>query len=243
LDAVADAVEMIRNGQAEMAIAGGSDAPITPLAMASFIASGLVSASDGNPAEASRPFDSTRSCGVLSEGACVFILENAECANARGATPYLEICGYAKRRDRDTTELGCGLAESMNMALSNAQCSREEVDYICAYGPSDRMLDAAEVRFIKEVFGQRAYEIPVTSIKGVTGNPLAAAGPLQLATCALIMRDQLIAPTANFSSGDEMCDLDFVPSRPRRAKVDCALVNVRGLGGGASSMVVTRCSD
>jgi 3-oxoacyl-[acyl-carrier-protein] synthase II len=240
LDAVASAVDMITNGEAEIAIAGGADAPITPLAMSSFIASGIVSNSNGEPDKASRPFDRNRQNGVLSEGACVFVIENAQCAAARGATAYLEITGYARRRDPDAAQPGCGLVESMSLALANACSPLEDVDYICAYGPSDRFLDAAEVRFIKEVFGERAYHIPVTSIKGVTGNPLAAGGPFQVATCAMSMRDQLIAPTANFESGDDDCDLDFVPTYPRKAKVDCALINVRGLGGGASSMVVQR---
>ena len=240
LDAVAEAVTSIRLGETEIAIAGGTDAPVTPLVMASLIAGGLCGESNGDPAKVSRPFDSCREHGVLSEGACVFIIENAEHAESRGAHAYLEIRGYAKRRDRDPSKPGSGLVDSMKLALSNAGRSVEDVDYISAYGPSDRVLDAAEVQFIKRVFGPRAYAIPVTSIKGVTGNPLAAGGPLQLAACALTIRDQIIAPTANFENGDDSCDLDFVASRPRRTKVDCALINVRGLGGGASTMVVSR---
>jgi 3-oxoacyl-[acyl-carrier-protein] synthase II len=243
LDAVADAAAMIRVGDAEIAVAGGADAPITPLTMASFIGSGLCSSSNGEPQKASRPFDSARECGVLSEGACVFILENLERAEARGARSYLEIGGYAKRRDLDPESPGSGLVESMRLALANAERSIDDVDYISAYGPSDRILDAAEVRFIKEVFRNRAYEIPVNSIKGVTGNPLAAGGPLQLATCALSIRDQMIAPTANFESGDDECDLDFVPSHPRKTRVGCTLINVRGLGGSACTMIANRISD
>ena len=130
----------------------------------------------------------------------------------------------------------------MRLALANAQCTVKDVDYISAYGPSDRRLDAAEVTFIKEVFRKRAYEIPISSIKGVTGNPLAAGGPLQLATCALSIRDQTIPPTTNFENGDDICDLDFVPRHPRKAKVDCALINIRGLGGSACTMIVNRIS-
>jgi 3-oxoacyl-[acyl-carrier-protein] synthase II len=240
LDAVADAAGLIRVGEAEIAIAGGTDAPLTPLVMSSFIASGLVSSTNGEPEKASRPFDATRQSGVLSEGACVFVLENAERAEARGARIYAEISGYAKRRDPDPEKPGSGLVDSMKLALANAECRAEDIDYISAYGPSDRILDAAEVEFIKEVFGQRAYSIPVSSIKGVTGNPLAAGGPLQLAASALSIRHQLIAPTTNFESGDEVCDLDFVPFRPRRTRLNRVLVNVRGLGGSASTMVVNR---
>ena len=242
LDAIADAVKIIHSGETDTAIAGGTDAPVTPLVMASFIAGGLCGETNGDPTKVSRPFDSRRECGVLSEGACVFVLENAEHAESRGVHSYLEICGYAKRRDHDPSKPGCGLVESMKLALSNAERSIVDVDYISAYGPGDRVLDAAEVECIKEVFGPRAYSIPVTSIKGVTGNPLAAGGPLQLAACALSMRDQMIAPTTNFEAGDKMCDLDFVPWRPRKTKVDCALINARGLGGGASTMVVSRYS-
>jgi 3-oxoacyl-[acyl-carrier-protein] synthase II len=242
LDAVADAAAMIRSGEAEIAVAGGADAPITPLTMASFIGSGLCATSNGEPEKASRPFDSNRESGVLAEGACVFILENLERAQARGARAYLEIGGYAKRRDLDPARPGSGLVESMRLALANAERSIDDVDYISAYGPSDRTLDAAEVRFIKEVFRERAYEIPVNSIKGVTGNPLAAGGPLQLATCALSIRDQIVAPTANFETGDEDCDLDFVPSHPRRTRIGCALINVRGLGGSACTMIANRIS-
>ncbi|MGH8100769.1 MAG: beta-ketoacyl-[acyl-carrier-protein] synthase family protein [Chthoniobacterales bacterium] len=240
LDAVADAVAMIRDGSAEFAIAGGADAPITPLTMASFIGSGLCSGTNGEPDKASRPFDVARDCGVLSEGACVFVLENSERAAARSARPYLEICGYAKRRDIDVGKPASGLIESMKLALANAQCRIEDIDYISAYGTSDRILDAAEANYVKEVFGLRAYAIPISSIKGVTGNPLAAGGPLQLAACALTIRDQILAPTTNFEQGDEICDLDFVPNRPRKKKVGWVLINVRGLGGSASSMVAKR---
>jgi 3-oxoacyl-[acyl-carrier-protein] synthase II len=128
----------------------------------------------------------------------------------------------------------------MRLALANACMAESDVDYISAYGPGHPVLDAAEVRFIKEVFGARAHSIPVSSIKGVTGNPLAAGGPLQVIACALSFRDQVISPTANLEFADPECDLDFVSGRPRKAKLDCILMNVRGLGGSASSLVVER---
>ena len=240
LDAIANAAAMVRSGECEIAIAGGADAPITPLAVASFIASGLSVQSNGDPTKASRPFDSSRESGVLSEGACVLVLENLERAEARGARIYLEISGYGTQRDLDPQKPGSGLVGAMQIALANAGRSMEDVDLISAYGPGDRILDAAEVGFIKEVFGDRAYRIPVTSIKGVTGNPLAAGGPLQVAACALSIRDDLIAPTANYETPDPSCDLDFVPGRARKTKVECAIVNVRGLGGSASTLVLNR---
>lgn len=170
----------------------------------------------------------------------MFILENLERAEARGAHIYLEITGYGTQRDPDPSHYGAGLRDSMELALANAQCAKDQIDYISAYGPGDPVLDAAEIQFIKEVFGKRAYSIPVSSIKGVTGNPLAASGPLQIIACALAMRDQLIPPTANYRLPDPDCDLDVVPTRPRKARVNRALLNVRGLGGSASSLVMYR---
>jgi 3-oxoacyl-[acyl-carrier-protein] synthase II len=240
IDALADAAAMIRSGEAEIAIAGGADAPITPLTMASFIASGLSSSHNDEPERASRPFDLDRDSGVISEGACVMVLENLERAEARGARLYIEISGYGKQRDLDPQKPACGLEDSMKIALANAHRTTDDVDYICAYGPGHPVLDVAEVDVIKKVFQRRAYEVPVSSIKGVTGNPLAAGGPFQVASCALVIRDQIIVPTANYETPDPACDLDFVPKRARRANINCALVNVRGLGGNASSLVVDR---
>ncbi len=240
LDALALAASMIRSGEAELAIAGGADAPITKYSLAAFIASGLSSRRNGEPDKASRPFDLGRDSGVISEGAGIFILEDFERAQARGARIYLEISGYARTRDHVPSDPGSGLVEAMKLALANAARTTDDIDYISAYGPGHPTLDAAEVRYIKEVFGARAYSIPINSVKGVTGNPLSAGGPFQVAACALSLRDQLIAPTANYETADPTCDLDFVPSKARRAKIDCALINVRGLGGSASTMLVSR---
>ena len=239
LDAIADATAMIRSGEAEIAIAGGADAPITPLTMASFIASGMSSTRNGEPERASRPFDLERDSGVISEGAGMFVLEDAERAAARGARVYLEIGGYGKQRDLDPETPGSGLEDSMLIALANAARSTSDIDYISAYGPSHPILDVVEVNAIRKVFGKYAYSVPVSSIKGVTGNPLAAGGPFQIAACALTFRDQIIPPTANYEVQDPNCDLDFVPNRARKAKVECALLNVRGIGGSASTMIVS----
>ena len=239
LDALAIAATMIESGAAELAIAGGADAPITKHTFAAFIATGMSSCRNGEPERASRPFDLERDSGVISEGAGMFVLEDLERAEARGARPYLEINGYARQRDDIPENPGSGLLGSMRLALANSSRSIDAIDYICAYGPGHPVLDAAEVRYIKEVFGERAYSIPISSIKGVTGNPLAAGGPLQVAACALSLRDQIIPPTANYELPDPDCDLDFVP-RARKAKLDSILLNVRGLGGSASSLVVSR---
>jgi 3-oxoacyl-[acyl-carrier-protein] synthase II len=240
LDAIGIAASMIRRGEAELAIAGGADAPLTKHGLASFIATGLSSFRNVEPEKASRPFDIDSDSGVISEGAGMFVLENLDRAQARGAGSYLEITGYSAQRDRALEDPGSGLVDSMRVAMANASRSPDEIDYISAYGPGHPVLDAAEVRYIKEVFGERAYLIPISSIKGVTGNPLAAGGPLQLAACALSFRDQVIVPTINCELPDPDCDLDFVPARPRKAKLNCILLNVRGLGGSASSLVIDR---
>ena len=152
----------------------------------------------------------------------------------------MEISGYGTQRDPDVNKPASGLEFSMELALANAGQGVGEIDYISAYGPGHPLLDAVEVEIIKRVFGQRAYSVPVSSIKGVTGNALAAGGPFQVISCGLSIRDQLLPPTANYQVADPACDLDCVPNRPRRAKVRAALVNVRGLGGSASSLVVNQ---
>src|SRR5205823_6738748 len=207
LDAIGVAAAMIRSGEADVAIAGGADAPITPLAMASFIASGLSSRRNSEPETASRPFDLSRDSGVISEGAGIVILENLERAEARGRTPYLEINGYGTQRDLDENKPASGLEFSMGLALANAGYAPAEIDYISAYGPGHPLLDAIEVEIIKRVFGRRAYLLPVSSIKGVTGNALAAGGPFQVIACALAVRDQLLPLTANYKIADLACDL------------------------------------
>lgn len=240
LDAIASAAAMIRQGVATVAIAGGTDATVTPLSMASFATAGLSSTRNLDPARASRPFDRERDSGVISEGAAIVILEDYESALARGATPYLEICGYGTHGDDATSSEVFGLAETMRVALANAGRTPEEMDYICAYAPGHPALDIVEVDMIKRVFGQHAYSLPVSSIKGVTGNALSAAGPMQLITCALAFKHNVIPPTANYEVPDPRCDLDCVPYRARRSRINKALINVRGLGGGNSSLVVER---
>jgi 3-oxoacyl-[acyl-carrier-protein] synthase II len=240
LDAIATGAAMIQNGEVELVIAGGADAPITKHTFAAFIATGLSSFRNDEPEKASRPFDAQRDSGVISEGAGMFVLEELDRARARGAKIYLEVSGCARQRDHSPDQPGSGLVDSMTLALANAGRTPADVDLISAYGPGHPILDAAEVRSIKKVFGERAYSIPVSSIKGVTGNPLAAGGPFQVAASALSFRDQLISPTANYEFPDPLCDLDFVPKRARKARLSCILVNVRGIGGSTSSLVVER---
>ena len=231
---------MIRSGRADVAIAGGADAPITRTGFTSFAAAGLVSTRDLDPSRASRPFDLDRDSGVISEGSGVVILENLTHALSRGVDPYLEITGYGMNADAHADLPGCGLDETMRMALANAGRRPEDVDYVCAHGPGHPVLDRIETEMIKKTLGKRAYDIPVSSIKGVTGNPLAAAGPMQLVTCALAFQNGIVPPTANCEKSDPDCDLDYVTGKPRKAHLECAMINSHGLGGRNCSLVVQR---
>jgi 3-oxoacyl-(acyl-carrier-protein) synthase len=240
LDAIATAAASIRSGESEVAIAGGADAPITPLAMASFATAGLSSSRNEQPERASRPFDRDRDSGVISEGAGMVVLESLEHALARGAQPYCEIASYGIQTDLDPNSPGSGLNYTMSAALANGNYNPADIDYICAYGPGHPIFDKIELLMIKRVFGERANSIPISSIKGVTGNPLAAAGPLQLISCGMSLRKNLIPPTANCENLDADCDLDIVRGKARRAKLNRILLNVRGLGGGNSTLIVER---
>ncbi len=240
LDAIAAAAAMIRHGEADIAVAGGTDATITPLSMASFAAAGLSSTRNLDPERASRPFDLLRDSGVISEGAGMLILENYETALARGGRPHLEIIGYGTQGDNYTSDELFGLGQTMRLALESAGKTPEQIDYICAYGPGHPALDIVETDMIKRVFGRRAYGIPISSIKGVTGNALSAAGPHQIITCALCFKHGMLPPTANYEVPDPRCDLDYVPGRARNRQINTALINVRGLGGGNSSLIVAR---
>ena len=240
IDAIAMAVARIEAGEAEVAIAGGADAPVTPLTMASFASAGLSSCANADPRGASRPYDLASDSGVISEGAAVVVVESLEHAMARDARVCLEITGYFAQMDHDPDDPFGGLENAMRLAMANACRQPPEIDYICSYGPGHPKLDVVEVKMIRRVFGESAERIPVSSIKGVTGNPLSAAGPFQVVACALAFQHQMIPPTANHETPLPGCDLDFVPGKARKALLECALINVRGLGGGNSSMVVER---
>ena len=170
-------------------------------------------------------------------------MEDLDYALARGATIHCEVGGYGLQMDSDPELPGSGLEDTMLAALANANCRPEEIDYICAYGPGHPIFDAVELAMIRRVFEKQAARIPICSIKGVTGNPLAAAGPLQLIAAALSIQENLIPPTANCETLDYGCEMDIVRGRARRGRINRILVNVRGLGGGNSSLIVTRCTE
>jgi len=239
LDALLAAAEAVRSGRTEIAVAGGTDAPISPSTCASFSAARMLSSRNEDPAHASRPFDRDRDGGVLGEGAGIVVVESLAHARARGVRGWLEITGGAGEPDPPGCPPASGMGPSMALALANARVSHADIDYVCAHGPSDPVIDRVETAMLREVLGKHAYRIPVSSIKGVTGNPLAAAGPLELIACALAMRYDRVPPTANYVTPDPECDLDYVP-QARTARIRRALLNVHGMGGGNGTLVVSR---
>lgn len=238
-DAIAYAAQQVRSGRFDIAVAGGSDAPISLTPFADFCACPkMLSKRNDDPEHASRPFDRERDGGVIAEGAAVLVLENLHHALGRGATIYSEIVGSATRLDDHATLHESGLAHSMRMAIANACCLPGDIDYVCAHGPSDPELDRIETNLIKEVFADHAYRMPVSSIKGVTGNPLSAAGAMQVLTASMALQRQVIPMTANFEFADPLCDLDYVVEESRHQRLRTVLVNNHGISGGNSSLVL-----
>jgi 3-oxoacyl-[acyl-carrier-protein] synthase II len=238
LDAIAQGAHLIRDGKAELCICGGTEAPIVESALAGFCAAGMVSTMNDHPGEASRPFDVRRDGGVLAEGSGIIVLESEEHARGRGATAYAEIMGYGTARDRVGGISGNGLEMSMRKALDNAGLLAADIDAVFAHGPSDPTLDASESKLIEAVFGEPAYLLPVTSIKGATGNPLAAGGSHQVIAAALALKEAKIPPTANLTQPDPDCALDYVQQEPRHVCSEHMLINAHGSGGMNSSLII-----
>ena len=238
IDAVAKGYDMIRHGEVDTVLCGGTDAPLSRIGTATFGQAGICSTRNDTPEIASRPFDRERDNGLLGEGAAVVVLERLDVARERGATIYAEWLGAHSCRDPDGTGPGTGLDVTIRTALNNARCTSRDIDYVSAWGCGDPVIDRLETRAIKEVFGLRAYDIAVSSIKGVTGNPLAAAGALQLVAAAMSFRHGLLPPTANYEHGDLDCDLDYIQGNPRRNRPRRILLNAHGQGGGNTSVVL-----
>ena len=234
------AVESILSGQTEIALAGGGDAPLSPLAYASFCSAGMLSAKyNHDPEAASRPFDAKRDGGVLSEGSGMILLEDAEHASLRGAKIYGRITGWGMSNADSPRHLKSSIVSSISGALRKACLPAVKIDYISAHAPGDIFIDKMEIKAIKEVFGGHAYNLPVGSIKSMIGNPLAASGPLQVIAAAQVIQNKYIPPTINYEYPDPYCDLDCVPNKGRVARVDTVLVNLHGIGGSNASLVVT----
>jgi 3-oxoacyl-[acyl-carrier-protein] synthase II len=244
--AIGEAAEVIKRGDADAVLAGGGEACLHPLILAGFSAMRGLVAEDEHPPRASRPFDATRAGFVMGEGACVVVLEELEAAERRGATVYAEILGYGMSNDAhhlaqpDPESLG--VAEMMRHALDRAKLEPERVGYINAHGTSTPLGDAAETRAIKDVFGEHAYSLAVSSTKSVTGHCFGAAGAIEAMMCVLAVRDGVLPPTMNYVHPDPECDLDYVPNEARQTRVEVALSNAMGLGGHNGCVLVGRVS-
>ncbi len=244
--AIGEAAELIKRGDADAVLAGGAEGCIHPLVLAGFCAMRGLAAEDEHPPRASRPFDATRAGFVMGEGACALVLEELEAAERRGATIYGEILGYAMSNDAHNLAQpdpeSVGVAEMMRRALERAGLQPEQVGYINAHGTSTPLGDAAETRAIKNVFGEHAYRLAVSSTKSVTGHCFGAAGAIEAMMCILAIRDGVLPPTMNYVHPDPDCDLDYVPNEARHVQVDVALSNAMGLGGHNGCVLVGRVS-
>ncbi len=233
--AVGEAAELIKRGDVDVVLAGGTEACMHPLILAGFCAMRGLAVEDDHPPRASRPFDATRAGFVMGEGACVLVLEELEAARARGATLYAEVLGYGASNDAhhmaQPDPESVGVSEMMRAALRRAEVEPERVGYINAHGTSTPLGDAAETRAIKDVFGAHAYELAVSSTKSMMGHCFGAAGAIEAMMCVLALKEGIIPPTINYEQPDPECDLDYVPNEARRAQVDVALSNAMGLGG------------
>jgi 3-oxoacyl-[acyl-carrier-protein] synthase II len=233
--AIGEAAELIKRGDADAVLAGGTEAAMHPLILAGFCAMRGLVAEEEHPPRASRPFDATRAGFVMGEGACVLLLEELEAARARGAPLYAEVLGYGSSNDAhhmaQPEPEATGVAEMMRSALRRAGVERERVGYINAHGTSTPLGDAAETKAIKDVFGDHAYRLAVSSTKSMMGHCFGAAGAIEAMMCVLALRDGVLPPTINYRNPDPACDLDYVPNEAREAHVDVALSNAMGLGG------------
>jgi 3-oxoacyl-[acyl-carrier-protein] synthase II len=242
--AVGEGAELIRRGDADAVLAGGTESCMHPLILAGFCAMRGLAAEDEHPPRASRPFDATRAGFVMGEGACTLVLESLTHAQRRGARIYAEVLGYGTSNDAhhmaQPEPEAIGVSEMMLSALRRADVRPERVGYINAHGTSTPLGDLAETRAIKRVFGEHAYELAVSSTKSVTGHCFGAAGAIEAMMCVLALHHGVLPPTANYEVPDPECDLDYVPNEAREKQVDVALSNAMGLGGHNACVLVGR---
>ncbi|MEO0238604.1 MAG: beta-ketoacyl-ACP synthase II [candidate division WOR-3 bacterium] len=244
--AIGDAYRLIKYGDADIVIAGGSEASITPIGLAGFCSMRALSTRNDEPEKASRPFDKERDGFVMAEGAGVVVLEELEHALKRGAKIYAEVVGYGATADAYHITAphpeGEGAVNSMRLAIEEAGISPEEVSYINAHGTSTQLNDAAETKAIKKLFGEYAYKIPVSSTKSMTGHLLGAAGAVEFIATVMSVYTDKIHPTRNYEFPDPECDLDYVPGTYRELTVNYALSNSFGFGGHNASLLVKKYS-
>ncbi|ACX52095.1 3-oxoacyl-(acyl-carrier-protein) synthase 2 [Ammonifex degensii KC4] len=244
--AIGEAFRVLQRGEADVMLTGGTEAAITPLAIAGFCAMRAMSTRNEEPERACRPFDATRDGFVIGEGAAILVLERLEHALARGARIYAELVGYGQSCDGYHVTApdpeGEGAAKAMRRALADAGLKPEEVSYINAHGTSTPLNDKVETLAIKKVFGKAAYRIPVSSTKSMTGHLLGAAGGVEAAACVLSIVHGIVPPTINYEHPDPECDLDYVPNQARSMRVEVALSNGFGFGGHNATLIFRRYS-
>jgi 3-oxoacyl-(acyl-carrier-protein) synthase len=240
-DALGIAYKLIKHGDYKAIIAGGTDAAITPIGIAGFAQAGALS-KNPDPSKASRPFDARRDGFVIGEGAGIMVLENLEYALSRDATILAEIVGYGATSDafHITQPAEDADAAARAIALSLAGLNHNDIGYINAHGTSTPLNDAAETRAIKKVFGNRAYDIPISSTKSMLGHMLGAAGAVEAIICCKVIAEGIIPPTINLEYPDAECDLDYVPNKAREKTVRLALSNSFGFGGHNSVLAISK---
>jgi 3-oxoacyl-[acyl-carrier-protein] synthase II len=242
--AIGEAFRIIQRGEADVMITGGAEAAITPLGLAGFCAMRALSTRNNEPQKASRPFDRERDGFVIGEGAGVLVLEELKRAEERGANIWAEIVGFSMSGDAyhitQPVEDGKGIKMAMKKALEDAEIDPGEVDYINAHGTSTPLNDKTETKAIKDLFGKKAYQIPVSSTKSMTGHLLGATGGVEIIACILAIQHQMVPPTINYESPDPECDLDYVPNEARQMKIDVAISNSMGFGGHNATIVVKK---
>lgn len=245
--AIGDAFEIIRRGDADVMIAGGSESAITPMGVGGFAAMRALSTRNDEPERASRPFDKDRDGFIMGEGSGVVILEELEFARRRGAPIYAELVGYGMTADAyhitAPSEDGDGGMRVMEMAIRRAGITPDQVDYINAHGTSTPYNDKLETLAIKRLFGEHAYKLAISSTKSMTGHLLGAAGGVEAAISALVIKHQVIPPTINYETPDPECDLDYVPNVKREAKIEYALSNSFGFGGTNGALLFKRYTE
>ena len=243
-DAVGYAFDIIREGETDLVIAGGAEAPLAPLTFGAFCVIDALSKINGNPARASRPFDAERNGFVMSEGAAIMVLEELGHALDRGVYIYAEIVGYGTTHDSfhmaHPSPDGEQAAKAVEMSLKDAEVSPDEIDYINAHGTSTPLNDTMETKAIKKVFGEHAYSISVNATKSMTGHTLGAAGAIEITASVLAIRDQFLHPTINYEYPDPECDLDYVPNVGRLSEINCLLTNSYGFGGKNSAIILKK---
>jgi len=242
--AIGDAFRQIRDGYADVMIAGGAEAPLAPLCFGAFALIRAMSTRNEEPESASRPFDKDRDGFVMGEGAAVLVLEEYERAKSRGAKIYAEVAGYGTTNDAHHMTAprpdGSQAARSMRLALADAEVSPGEIEYVNTHGSSTPLNDSTETMAIKQVLGDRAYKIPMSGTKGYYGHALGASGAIETAICALALDQEWLPPTVNLQVADKACDLNFLPGSGRKQRVEHILTNSFGFGGINAALVLRR---